>query len=495
MKSSISSNRIEADSVTLKTSGSFADSKSYNATEIGQVASSFSRNSKNNEGIDATSSNKESESKPRSRELKVLEHQAGKTLKKYGREKLREWPWVVGLKPQWRQPWSRVGVPQQPQAIIWNYLLTESQNQHVHNKRVHKKDRDIADCVQCMAINKSESYLAAGNGRGEILLWDLRCHPPQKKSTFCCYEDHLQTGEHNDGIDNERNNVSLDENNAVQQSKLRRGEPIVQLQFLDRGSKGVACDGHLHLWDIETNQIVSSFCEEPTTKSSTGLGGMFSGLSEDFVGFDSSPVGTGIGEDIGSWGVTLGDIMGITSSRLYHIDMRCPPSDNHQCLYTQKASRVKDGIANHNPLYHNKTWYLSLQQNQSSALSNSTSDSIMDGHTVSKGALNGIASRKEPSSTRTSSFELTCVTLQCGGGNWVCVGSKSGHIHCFERRTGALLHCWKGHQAAVVAMEAITRHKLLTISRDKTGILWNLKSLPEPKKLFTIRGKESILLR
>jgi len=88
-----------------------------------------------------------------------------------------------------------------------------------------------------------------------------------------------------------------------------------------------------------------------------------------------------------------------------------------------------------------------------------------------------------------SSFELTCVTTHQ---NWICTGSDSGHIHCFDRRRGKLLHCWKGHTKSIEYLEAISRHRLLSAGGDKTAVLWDLTKTP-PRKISTcynIPGKE-----
>lgn len=84
------------------------------------------------------------------------------------------------------------------------------------------------------------------------------------------------------------------------------------------------------------------------------------------------------------------------------------------------------------------------------------------------------------------------MTSHCGGGDWICVGSSSGHIHLFDRRRGKLLACWRAHQKAVVYIKSISRYKVLSASADKTAVLWNIMSSPPQKisSIYNIPGKE-----
>ena len=71
-----------------------------------------------------------------------------------------------------------------------------------------------------------------------------------------------------------------------------------------------------------------------------------------------------------------------------------------------------------------------------------------------------------------------CVTTH---GDWICTGSSSGHIHCFDRRHGKVLRCWKGHTKSVEYLKAISRHRLLSVSGDKTAVLWDMTKTPPQK--------------
>ena len=90
-----------------------------------------------------------------------------------------------------------------------------------------------------------------------------------------------------------------------------------------------------------------------------------------------------------------------------------------------------------------------------------------------------------------SSFNFTCVTSYSGG-DWICVGSSSGHIHCIDRRRGKILACWRAHQKAIIYIKSISRYKVLSASADKTAVLWNIMYAPPQKisTIYNIPGKE-----
>jgi hypothetical protein len=159
----------------------------------------------------------------------------------------------------------------------------------------------------------------------------------------------------------------------------------------------------------------------------------------------------------------MGDISAISSAYLYGIDMRCSESiTSRNCVAPYKPSQP-------DALFKSLTW-----------------------HT-------GIATKEYPQSEemispqeQDSSFNFTCLTSHCGGGDWVCVGSSSGHIHIFDRRRGKLLACWRAHQKAVVCIKSISRYKVISASADKTAVLWNIMSSPPQmlSSIYNIPGKE-----
>mmetsp|Transcript_12917 Transcript_12917/g.26030 ORF Transcript_12917/g.26030 Transcript_12917/m.26030 type:complete len:1928 (+) Transcript_12917:157-5940(+) len=325
--------------------------------------------------------------------------------------------WLLGLHKQDKE--ERIKYSWRPRMMLSTRLDIEKSSES--EKAAH---------VNCMATNQSESLLASGTSDGELLLFDLRRHPPAlcARHRFHCFEQDNETA-----------------------------RPIEQVDFFDAGGRLLVCDGGLHLFDAETQSVVTSLSSKNAYSSDQG-GKPWK--YEDIVAFSTCPPGTGSAEILDG---SMGDISAISSAYLYGIDMRCSESiTSRNCVAPYKPSQP-------DALFKSLTW-----------------------HT-------GIATKEYPQSEETispqeqdSSFNFTCLTSHCGGGDWVCVGSSSGHIHIFDRRRGKLLACWRAHQKAVVCIKSISRYKIISASADKTAVLWNIMSSPPQKlsSIYNIPGKE-----
>ena len=340
----------------------------------------------------------------------------------------RELAWVLGLHRQERE--NRVKYLWQPRMMISTTLFKDEQS-----------DDNAGAPVTSMNTNKSESILVAGNSRGEVILFDLRCQPPSLKCRHQFVNHHDSKGEH---------------------------QSIKQVDFFDREDALLVCNGGLHLWDTETQKNISSLSKKNAFTDSHG-----SWRGDDFVGFSVFPKGTSTGEIFhGSYG----EIAAISSSYLYIIDVRCRNSvgDNGNLLQPARNSNSK--VSHFDPMFRTLTWYTETvpgEQYDKTSKSNRQRD----------------GTKSEP-----PSFNLTCLTTHCGGGDWICVGSSSGHIHCFDRRQGKLLACWKAHMKSVEYLKAVSRHRLLSVSGDKTAVLWDLTQTP-PQKISRIYSKWYIITK
>jgi WD40 repeat protein len=209
----------------------------------------------------------------------------------------------------------------------------------------------------------------------------------------------------------------------------------------------LVCNGGLHLWDIEAGK----------TKACSPW------KNVDFVGYDTFPLMTSSCELFYSGN---GEVAAISSSRLYMIDMRCSGFSDQQQIRLPKTSAPADPMVKHLP------WHLSK--------------TTVPTHTTSK--HHHLCVREQKASAQAPSFNLKCNATH---GDWVCVGSSSGHIHCFDRRTSKLLVCWKAHTKSIEYLQAVSRQLLLSVSADKTAVVWNLAHTP-PQQISSIYSEYSI---
>lgn len=324
--------------------------------------------------------------------------------------------WLLGLHKQEKE--EQIKYSWRPRMMLSAKLDVEKSS-----------ESDDPAHIVCMETNQSESLLASGTSSGELLLFDLRRHPP----TLCARHRF---------------------HHAEQDNETAR--PIQQVGFFDTG-RLLVCDRGLHLFDAETQAVVTSLSSNNTFQSDQE-GKPW--RHEDILAFSPFPFGTGSAEILSG---SMCDISAISSAYLYGIDMRSSQSITSRNYVAHYRPTKPDA------LFKSLTWNT------------------------------GIVTKEYPKSEETSppleqgsSFNFTCLTSHCGGGDWVCVGSSSGHIHIFDRRRGKLLACWRAHQKAVVYVKSISRYKVISASADKTAALWNILSSPPQKisSIYNIPGKE-----
>ena len=304
----------------------------------------------------------------------------------------RDLAWLIGL--------HRVESEESIVRYLWQPRLMCCTMLKDRDSVVLEADGETLTSITCMTANKSESLLVAGNSAGEILLFDLRQHPP-----------------------------------LVQKKKFG-SVPIKQVEFYDHNGNILVCNGDLHMYNFEKQVTVSSLS------------------LTNFIGFSLLAKGTGSGEILSD---SSGELAAISSSHLYIIDTRCQDSaTSHQ--FDLMNDRTKD------PMFRRLTWNISTLINETH-----TQDSDDDDNN--------------------ESFELTSVATHS---DWICIGSRMGHIHCFDRRIGKLLTCWKGHTKSVEYLAAISKYRLLSVSGDKTAVLWDMTNTPPTKisSIYNIPGKE-----
>mmetsp|Transcript_1975 Transcript_1975/g.4892 ORF Transcript_1975/g.4892 Transcript_1975/m.4892 type:complete len:758 (+) Transcript_1975:3534-5807(+) len=336
----------------------------------------------------------------------------------------RDLAWVLGLhkverKESFRYLW-------QPRMMLSTVLKDE-------NSLLSENGDHEADAVTSMAANQPESMLIAGNDRGEILLFDLKCHPPVLKQK-----------------------KQFDDDGSI----MGDAHPIRQVDFFDRDGTVLVCNGGLHLYNTATETILSSLLPENTFQRNwADVHKKWKG--DNFIGFSLFPNASGLGEMLGD---AIREFATISSSHLYIINVRCGISavKCHNMLWPEGAHPKKSKF---DPMVRALTWNLSSPQEEREKNTKAFHDRI--------------------GKTR---FELTCITTHV---DWICTGSSSGHIHCFDRR-GRLLSCWKGHTKSVEYLKAISRHRLVSVSGDKTAVLWDMtKTQPQKiSSIYNIPGKE-----
>jgi len=339
----------------------------------------------------------------------------------------RELVWLLGLHKPEREGRIR---------YLWRPRMMLASTLDDNKSRASRSGDAMEAAITSMAVNRSESMLVAGNSEGELLLFDLRHHPPvlkQKKQ-----------------FDND-------------DSMLDEGLTIKQVEFFDKNDV-LVCNGGLHLFNTETQTTISSLSPKNTFRSdSTDMRGI-SWRGDNFVGFSGFPKGTGREEILGD---SSGEFAAISSKYVYSVDVRCRNSiARHKSMFwPDKDTKAK--TPKFDNMFRALTWNTASLQEE--YVKNYLAPTVKD--------------------DKTASFDLLCVTTH---EDWICTGSASGHIHCFDRRSGKVLHCWKGHAKPVEYLKAISRHRLLSAGGDKTAVLWDMNKTPPQKisSIYNIPGKE-----
>ncbi len=207
-------------------------------------------------------------------------------------------------------------------------------------------------------------------------------------------------------------------------------ESIFSLNFLNGSDYAVSLDGSLVVWDVNTGSVLVR-----KEKYAPEIGGM----PFAYMAVDVLPVGGGVG---------LGDsrnagghhqhhqLLAATQTTLYHFDLRDRASSSSSVLVASQASE----------------WGVS-------------SSCFQD---------RGIGAA------------LQCVTTH-DDGYWICTGSSNGQMCVLDRRTGEIAQAWQAHEAPILRVFPWSRDKVLSVSMDRTAVLWDIRSTI-PRDICCLRG-------
>eukprot|EP00956_Cyclotella_meneghiniana_P007947 scaffold10567_cov70-Cyclotella_meneghiniana.AAC.1 len=307
-----------------------------------------------------------------------------------------------------------------------------------------KSGNDSERNIASMSSNKSETLLVAGNSLGEIFLFDLRRHPPSMISSRKVIPHRTTESSSN-------------------------AKKLSQVGFVDAGNV-LVCHGGLHIWDAETGVIATSKIIGGYRPQNRSLAGFH------FLAYSQFPFMTSSSEILYTG---CGEIAAISPRHLYMVDMRCDP---------QKESPTFTATDTCHSPYQNRT-------ESPKHLSSFPMMKHLSWHTEESPTFTATDTCHSPYQNRTespkhlSSFNLKCVAAHS---DFVCVGSSSGHIHCYDRRQSKLQICWKAHTKSIEYLKAVSRGLLLSVSADKTAVLWNLMKNP-PQQISSIYSKTLII--
>ena len=168
--------------------------------------------------------------------------------------------WLIGSNNVSSGSVPAVGAPWATHMVLLSQL-------HAKYKDADGEERRGMSSISSMAVDAGESLLATGGKGGEILIWDLRQHPPCVKSCFS-------------------------------QTNKKRGMEISQVGFADKGNMGVACDGNIHVFDVEQN-VELAFLKRRDRGENSDAGRIGGGEGMPGVG------GIGIGIDEFNLGISV----------------------------------------------------------------------------------------------------------------------------------------------------------------------------------------------
>jgi len=358
--------------------------------------------------------------------------------------------------------------------------------------------------IRSMAVDAGESILCSGGRDGEILIWDLKQHPPVVRSCFS-------------------------------QTNKRRGVIINQVAISDKGNMGIACDGNMHVFDVEKN-VELAFLK----RRDRSLGGiMFGGGSENLGsgtgrdgegnrdGYPGNRMALGLGLSLGGVDINDGsaffggglqgsasaemqdsdpfleffclpqasvvggndlndenkaglEMLALSRSRLVHLDLRenvninkersllTVPSSVMCRTHCENCSAVGTYIPQRFCKRHVRDFTLNIFANwavddgNNESSYNNDNDSILDN-------------------------SLSSLTFN-GDGEWICVGSNGGYVYCLDTRVGRVLKKWKAHDGAVFKIDPINRYQVLTVGKDLRAVAWDLRGGGDPKKISVVSG-------
>ena len=394
-------------------------------------------------------------------------------------------------------PWKKIGTPWSTHMVLLSSLRSG-------------QEKSNPEPIRALATNAPESILCSGGRNGEVLVWNLRSHPPEPVHAFTGHRISAPSGYY-----------KPDSHELYDEGDLKTGE-ILQLSLLDQGNRGVVCDGNLHVWDVETNQPLANLKRSSNVFNQhyamghdseklnwfgrmDGVGGGEEGkaggkaggaggdgggrgwggstifkqsmyahaMSENdpIVAFKALPVGGHVAADgfcSSSESLKIGQqLVAVSSSRLLHIDLREGAGREHEMsLLTMPSTAV---LRNHCEACF--------------GIGTVVPKRLCSRHKAASGVLNVASSWVGGEREGEGS---NCCVATCSEGNWICVGDSAGWVVCFERRAGRVMHKWKAHEDSVVQLYVVNMNQVFTVSKDKTAILWDLRGIDKPQRMSGI---------
>ena len=412
--------------------------------------------------------------------------------------------------------WEKIGEPWSTHMVLLSSLRPTHTHTQPHTQPPTQPHTQPSP-IRALATNASESILCSGGRNGSVLVWNLRSHPPKPVHSFSGHRICKPAGY-----------FKPDTRDLYDSGDLKTGE-ILQLGLLEQGSRGVVCDGSLHVWDVETNQTVANLKREAVVYGGGGGGGggeegghggdggnvnwggatifkqsaychaMTSNSSNDpIVAFKALPVGAHTSADgfcSSSESLKTGQqLVAVSHNRLMHIDLRDGSGretgrETTLSLLTMPAAAVlRDhceacfGYGTVVPKrlcgrHRDITGKLNVA---SSWAEGGGGGGGGDG--VKRGFDHGGGGGGGPS-VELSGFACVAVSID---GDWICAGDSAGSVVCFERRAGKVLHKWKAHTDCIVQIYTVDQHQVFTVSKDKSAVLWDLRGADRPQRMSGI---------
>ena len=196
--------------------------------------------------------------------------------------------WMLGSTPPCSigpEPWKKVGGPWSTHMVLLSELKGRG------------KDGQPVSAIRAMSTTPQESLLATGSRNGEVLIWDLRCHPPQVKSRHDAHRI-SRPGEY----------YRPEVHELYDEGDLKTGE-VLQIELADQGGRGTICDGNLHVFDVETNKPLAVLKRNISIFGGGGVGGSGGGGGGGGLGWFGGLDESGDAA-LGAFGLSTGGLMG-----------------------------------------------------------------------------------------------------------------------------------------------------------------------------------------
>ncbi|CAM9221408.1 unnamed protein product [Scytosiphon promiscuus] len=305
--------------------------------------------------------------------------------------------------------------------------------------------------VTSMAVERrSESILLTGSAEGEVRVWSLRENPVARLSGFRSGGDSGDGGGGGGGG-----------GGGLGGARKNARAPITQLGLFEGAGRAAALDGLVRIWDVERSKGLA-ICHQATHKGAPAL-----------TAFSVSGCGDGATPplDESEWEEVLPSPSSSSSPSFGASGSFSAPDDQQltACYgggvvhFDCREGRFGGAVQN---LFPVATWDVDVRLQSLLARPSSKGQSRGD-HTQ------GSSSRRNGD---TGPLPVGLCSVCEGEGEWLAAGSGAGQVVVFDKRRpgGRPLFWWNAHGGVVVGVFHVARHLLLTMSRDRTAVLWDL---------------------